>query len=142
MKEIKGFQGEYRFLSNFYPVDITFEGLKYKSSEAAYQASKSLYEEVKETFTQLSAREARSLGGKIELRPDWETSKLNIMYRILREKFREPNLRGQLLNTGDLYLEETNYWRDTFWGVYNGAGLNYLGRILMVVRDEIREGII
>jgi hypothetical protein len=65
------------------------------------------------------------------------------MYRILRAKFTQnKNLRKMLVDTGDAYLEETNYWHDTFWGVYNGIGENNLGKLLMVVRDEINEGII
>ena len=43
--------------------------------------------------------------------------------------------------TGELVLEEGNTWHDTFWGVdaKTGEGLNHLGRILMKVRDELRE---
>ena len=61
------------------------------------------------------------------------------MYRILKIKFSRQPFRNMLLDTGDAYLEETNYWHDTFWGVYNGEGRNHLGRLLMVVRDELKE---
>ena len=142
MNSIKGFQGEHRFLSNFYPCRIDFLGLTYSSSEAAYQAQKASDERSKETFATLNARDARKLGRQVKIRDDWESEKLNIMYRILREKFSDPSLRQMLLGTGEDYLEETNYWHDTFWGIYNGVGENHLGRLLMVVRDEIREGII
>ncbi len=65
------------------------------------------------------------------------------MYRLLRAKFTQNSeIRQKLLDTGSAYLEETNYWHDTFWGVYNGNGENHLGKLLMLVRDEIREGII
>lgn len=36
MDTINGFQGEYRFLSNFYPCQITFYGLTFTSVEAAF----------------------------------------------------------------------------------------------------------
>jgi ribA/ribD-fused uncharacterized protein len=142
MNEIKGFQGEHRFLSNFYPCIVAFDGLVYQSSEAAYQAQKAVDEEVRGRFTTINAREARTLGRHIILRTDWEMEKLNVMYRILREKFSKEPLQGMLLSTKDAYLEETNYWHDTFWGVYNGKGENHLGRLLMLVRDELKEGII
>jgi predicted NAD-dependent protein-ADP-ribosyltransferase YbiA (DUF1768 family) len=41
--------------------------------------------------------------------------------------------------TGDRKLVEGNYWHDTFWGVCNGVGENYLGEILMHVRQELRH---
>ena len=39
---INEFQGKYRFLSNFYPCDIVYEGIQYPSTEHAYQAAKTL----------------------------------------------------------------------------------------------------
>lgn len=143
MSDIKGFQGYYRFLSNFYPVKIDWEGLTYSSSEAAFQASKSLDQDIRRQFLTLSAREARKKGKEeIKAREDWKDVKLNVMYKILREKFSKQPCRNMLIETGDAYLEETNYWHDTFWGVYNGIGENHLGRLLMLVRDEIKEGIV
>ena len=38
--EINNFNGEYRFLSNFYQCDFVFEGLTYHNAEAAFQAQK------------------------------------------------------------------------------------------------------
>ena len=136
--DIKGFQGKYRFLSNFYPCPITFNQLIFQSSEAAYQSAKTTDSSIKEKFTQLDARAARRLGKSVVIREDWESEKPNVMYHILREKFSKDPLRGMLLSTGNSHLEETNYWHDTFWGVYNGKGLNHLGRLLMLVRDELR----
>jgi len=142
-KQVKGFQGEYRFLSNFHPCPVTFESLTYKSSEAAYQAQKTLDGELQEKFTTLNAREARKIGKHIfPIRADWESEKLNIMYKILRIKFSQQPMKDMLLETEDAYLEETNYWYDTFWGVYQGKGENHLGRLLMLVRDELNEGIV
>jgi len=143
LDSVNGFQGEYRFLSNFYPVTITFEGLTYESSEAAYQANKSEDENIRKEFTGINARDARNKGRQIVIRQDWEAEKLNVMYKILRAKFTQSNrMRTALIDTKDLQLIETNYWYDEFWGVYNGKGLNHLGRLLMIVRDEIKEGII
>ena len=41
-----------------------------------------------------------------------------------------------LQETRDFYLEETNWWNDTFWGVCNRKGKNILGHLLMKIRDE------
>jgi len=148
MDTVLGFQGEHRFLSNFYPCVVEFDGIKFKSSEVAYQASKvpvgEAWEHDKVSFAQLDAREARRVGrGLRHIRQDWDDVKLNIMYRILRAKFSQNlDLKQKLLATDGAYLEETNYWHDTFWGIYNGVGENHLGRLLMVVRDEINEDII
>ena len=49
---------------------------------------------------------------------------------------------ARLLETGDVYLEETNTWGDVFWGVCNGKGENMLGQVLMLIRDELKaEGV-
>ncbi len=59
------------------------------------------------------------------------------MTDLVRQKFQDPELRAALLATGNRYLEETNWWGDTFWGVCNGAGENRLGMILMAIRTRI-----
>lgn len=142
--EIKGFQGPYRFLSNFYPCAVEYDGFHFRSSEAAYQAAKAFGRDERKQFTELDARQACALGKSLkEIHPDWYEIRLNVMYRVLRAKFgQNAELKAKLLATGDAYLEETNYWRDTFWGVYNGYGQNHLGQLLTLVRDELREGII
>ena len=56
----------------------------------------------------------------------------------VREKFKtHPDLAAQLLATDPQELVEGNHWKDTYWGVCDGIGQNNLGKILMIVRDEI-----
>lgn len=137
---IDNFRGEYRFLSNYHMADINFEGITYPSSENAFQAAKSLNENVRRRFTLLSCKEAKEYGRRVELRPDWEKVKDDVMYTILRDKFtRHAELKALMLQTGDEKLVEGNTWGDTYWGVCNGVGKNKLGKILMRVRKEIRE---
>jgi hypothetical protein len=83
---------------------------------------------------------ARSMGrsSMIKLKPDWDNIKADIMYKLVRDKFRDPGLREKLLATGDAALVEGNTWNDTFFGVCRGKGLNMLGIILMRVRSEVR----
>ena len=59
------------------------------------------------------------------------------MYDVLISKFTlTPELKEKLLQTGSKYLEETNYWNDTYWGVCDGKGKKTLGELLMKIRNE------
>ncbi len=142
-RTINDFHAEgYEFLSNFYSVPITYKGLKYQNSEAAFQAQKVLDDEEKIPFTQASARQAKSLGRMVNLRRDWEFVKVNLMLEITRAKFEQnPDLAEKLLATENAMLVEGNRWNDTCWGVdsKNGKGENYLGKILMCVRSELKN---
>lgn len=80
-KPITRFRLAYDFLSNFYPVLITLDGLDYLSAEAAYQAYKCENREERRAFARISADEAKRLGRKIAIRPDWDAVKLDVMRR-------------------------------------------------------------
>lgn len=138
-KGIFGFFGDYRYLSNFHLAPLTVDGLTYPTSEHAYMAQKSLDPTVREAFTRIgSPMDARRQGQLVQLRPDWEEVKVAAMLKVSQAKYANPELAAKLLATGDRYLEETNYWKDVIWGFCNGRGTNYLGRVLMSVRDELR----
>jgi ribA/ribD-fused uncharacterized protein len=143
---INKFDGEYAFLSNFYERDVTYNGLTYKNSEAAFHAQKTLDETERKQFTNLNPSASKKLGRKITLRSDWESVKTKIMYEICYAKFiQNSDLRAKLLATGDEYLEEGTYWHDNCWGncycekCKNIAGENRLGAILMEIREELRN---
>lgn len=139
MDGIYGFERpETRFLSNFYPAVITYAGITYPTSEHAYQAAKTLDIDMRQQIANLKTPgQAKRAGQQVEKRADWETEKRRIMKDILRLKFQIPDLYYKLLGTDTLYLEETNTWNDTYWGVCRGAGANNLGHILMEIREEI-----
>ena len=59
--EIDYFRKEYEFLSNFYPTKISFDGILYRSSEAAYQAQKCLRQTDKEQFAVYVRMKRKSL---------------------------------------------------------------------------------
>ena len=138
---IKSFSGKNGFLSNFYASVIEMDGMLYPSVEHAYQAAKTKNLDERITIQQANgASEAKRLGRKVSLRYDWNNIRYSIMLELVRKKFKSDNsLRHRLKNTGSSKLIEGNNWRDTYWGVYKGTGKNYLGRILMQVRVEIRE---
>lgn len=129
-----------QFLSNFYPCMIEFEGQFYPSAEHAFQAAKSLDVEERKKYEVIrSASEAKKCGKSENLRPDWETVKIKIMKDILKSKFSRNDLKTQLLSTGDEELIEGNNHGDRFWGQVKGEGCNHLGKLLMEVREEIKN---
>lgn len=136
----QGFKVEpYQFLSNFTPCIVTMYGVAYPSVENAYQASKCYYPQDRELFVTITAREAKALGKKVAIRPDFDNKKLEFMETLLRRKFspNNPELMKRLIQTGDVELVEVNHWKDTFWGECNGVGQNHLGRLLMNIRSEL-----
>lgn len=142
---IKEFRGEYRWLSNFELVDIEYQGVTYPSSEHAYMSAKknSVGWKFKCADRSLTCGDIKSLGSKIELREDWEDIKLQVMEEILTIKFSKEPYRTKLLDTGVQNLQEGNRWNDKFWGVClkenPNEGENHLGRIIMKIRDKLRE---
>lgn len=137
---ITSFRGEYDFLSNFYEATVTYEGITYKNSEAAFQAQKCEDEKDRLQFAELDPSKAKRLGRHIALRPDWEDIKIGAMKGIVKAKFEQnKDLAEKLLATGNAYLEEGNTWGDRTWGTVDGVGKNYLGKILMETRDELRK---
>lgn len=138
-KNIKGFFGDYRWLSNFPKAVVYYEGLKYPSSENAYQAAK-VEHDYRHLFQKFSSRESKNAWKEMPLIDDtpaqWDARKYEVMSVIIFDKFyRNKDLRQKLLDTGDKYLEETNHWKDSVWGVdIKHGGKNWLGQILMNIR--------
>ena len=137
---IDRFSRQYAFLSNYYECSVVYDGFCYASSEAAFQAQKTLDPEQRKAFTLLAASEAKRKGKKLNLRPDWEGIKYDIMYEVCKAKFTQhPDLAQKLLDTGNEMLVEGNNWGDKIWGQVKGEGKNLLGQILMRIRDELRN---
>lgn len=137
---ISGFVGEYRWLSNFYPCCVEWEGRTYGSSEAAYQSAKYPPAE-RDIFTTLGPDAAKKLSRvKAYDAVAWEARKERSMREILWAKFSQnPDLAAKLLATGRRRLEETNWWGDKIWGVYEGEGRNLLGLMLMETRERLTQ---
>lgn len=145
MKAIDSFQGDYRFLSNFWPCCIVWEGLVYPSLEHAYAASKTDDPAVKEMIRSCpTPGEAKEYLADHQMEPaiSWTIQKkLLVMEALLLLKFggQEPLLTRALMNTEDAELIEGNTWDDTFWGVCNHVGENNLGKLLMKIRQTLFE---
>ena len=137
---IDRFDGKYFFLSNFSPSPFRIDYVLFPTMEHYFQANKADNQNDYLHIAYASTPgEAKRLGRKIQLRPDWEEIKDNVMLTGLRKKFADPELRNLLLATSDEELIEGNYWGDTYWGVCNGVGQNKLGKLLMQVREEIKN---
>lgn len=143
---IYGFTGPYRWLSNFYiePDGTHVEG-EYQRAKCAQASDRKRFEQRLGGHPMPPPAFCKGLGQQVELRPDWEDEaesglmvKVSVMLFYVTKKFRDhPQLAQELRETKALYLEETNYWGDEYWGVCKGKGVNMLGAILMEVRDAI-----
>lgn len=144
-KPITAFDGDWRFLSNFYEARIRIGQFTFASNEAAFQAAKYQAmvggERDKSDYvaTILMAKTpyaAKQLGRGVDINLEaWEAMKVKHMRDIVRAKFdQNHDLRAKLMHTGSGILVEGNTWGDTFWGRCEGRGMNILGCILMELR--------
>lgn len=145
-------------LSNFHPCKITIEGEDYLSSEQAFQYGRAkraqednLAEKILLTTTPLDAKRI----GDLVLPPTgqeetWNDSLAALMEEVCAKKFEQNNIAQRyLLKTKDLELVEAT--TDKVWGcgvhLMNTVvtdktkwfGENRLGKILMAVRDRLRQ---
>lgn len=152
-------QATYRFYvtkdwaSNFHPSRITYNNLTGDTVEHVYQACKFIRTDpnyaqfVLNAPTPSMAKKRGSARDK-QLDPDWEKVYANdpflgetrykdwVMYSILKEKISNQHFESLLLSTNDMILMEDSP-TDFYWGGRN-KGRNMLGKLLMVIRSEIR----
>lgn len=144
---IDRFEGQYDFLSNFYPSTFEWHGRIYPTVEHFFQAAKANNQEDYEmVMREPGPGGAKHAGRNVQLRSDWEEIKNKVMYTALKEKFAIPELRKKLLATGEEILIEGNSWHDNYWGICtcakckaNRTGKNTLGKLLMKLREEIKN---
>lgn len=138
---ITEFRGKWTRLSNYAICSIWFDRHIYGSVEHAYQAAKTLNEEHRQRVRHMATpNQAKSMGRRLTLRPDWEEVKVEVMRGLLAEKFAQEPDHTTLLSTGDEVLVEGNWWGDRFWGQCPlGDGENWLGRLLMELRETYRQ---
>lgn len=158
---VASFTGQYEFLSNFSPDPVELpwqQGLIFRTAEHAFQACKSENEaDVIRIHAASTPYRAKQLGRQVTLRPDWEQVKRRMMTEVLLAKFGgNRELTTLLTATGRMVLVEGNTWGDDYWGAVpyelgvpvppalpfwtspgtvRLAGQNWLGRILMMVRE-------
>lgn len=129
--------GRYRFLSNFYKAMMIIDNMKYATVEHYFQSLKHAGTELEEKIRLTSTpAKAKKLAWTREPPPDWPKIKESVMLRALQAKFSQhPKLGAKLLATGNARLHEDSP-TDIYWGV---KGLDRSGKLLMIVRDELRK---
>lgn len=135
--------GPYGFLSNFARSPIRLDGYIWPTVEHYYQAQKFTGTE-HEHLIRLAASPALAAQlGRDRTRPlrsDWAEVRGEVMRRALLAKFSQHRrLKEQLLATVSATLVERTR-QDAYWGDGgDGHGQNRLGRLLMQVRDQLRQ---
>ena len=130
-----------------YSLDIN--GVRILSSEALYQACRfpHLAEVQKNIIKQKSPMTAKMVGKPFrkDSRPDWDMVRVRVMRWCLRVKLSQNwiKFRNLLLSTGDQPIVEESR-KDDYWGakaIGNDrlVGMNVLGRLLMELREKLRE---
>ncbi len=121
-------------------------GKKWKSTEHWFQANKfpNPWQAYQNRMQNLSAGQLQRQ--HYQAPQGWHGKngkKIQIMLQGLREKFSQnPALRKLLLDTGDAIIVEAAP-DDAEWGAGGDfKGKNYLGQMLMHVRNELRSGVI
>lgn len=128
------FIGRYRWLSNFW---IEPDGT---CVEVEYQRTKTIDPIWRAKFDGVTPGQAKRLGKHVPIREDWDKVKLWVMEDWVYGKFAEHKyLRDLLIGTGDEEIIEVNTWGDRYWGMCNGVGENHLGKIIMKVREDVKE---
>lgn len=135
--------GKYGFLSNLYKVQIEFEGIKFPTTEHAYQYGKFKDKDAREWAMKSPNPHLLSVLAhglfSWDIVKNWNNIKVDRMYNVLKIKFSNDELKQKLLETGNSILIE-NSKSDSFWGIgKKGKGKNMLGKHLMKIREEIRS---
>lgn len=144
-------------LSNFEKCYIKHKGHLFATTEQAFMWEKAIFfndhENANKILKEENPAKAKKLGREVKNFDDSKWSKVcyEIMYKINYEKyFQNTRLKNILLNTGDKILVEANGAPDNRWscGLYadndkilnesNWTGTNYLGQILMQIRQELK----
>mgnify|MGYP001278912585 CR=1 FL=1 len=114
-------QKSYPQFSNFWPAEIHLDGELWQTSEHYYQAAKfvdpAIIEQIKTAQTPGKAKGFSRRPAKFQ---------------------QHESLRNLLISTGNEHIVEGNEHND-FYGIGAGNGKNTIGKILISVRDELRE---
>lgn len=144
-------------LSNFSKYPLSIYGFDFHSSEQAftfakldrYEAVSAMLEVAAMSYDPVEAKRKGRTRMTLFNAADWDQARIPIMFNILMAKFSQNlELKQYLLDTGDALLIEATP-RDKAWACgldaqnaqkinpINWPGENYLGFLLMQVRDEL-----
>jgi type I restriction enzyme S subunit len=133
---------------------LSVGGVGIRTSEALYQACRfprftMIQQEIIDQASPIAAKmKARRSGIESLIRPDWMSVRLTVMRWVLRVKLAQNwSTFGSLLTlSGEMPIVEESSKGDDYWGVIPKVGdggtligVNALGRLLMELRQELRE---
>lgn len=136
---------EYGYFCNLSPYSVVYDDKNWPTSEHCYQALKHtsiVYREMIRKTEDIEevirlGRNEKSGSYRFE---DWDDVKVDLMHDVVLAKFSQnASLKKLLLETRDAQLVE-HTCNDPFWGDNgDGTGVNWLGNVLMQVREELRK---
>lgn len=129
--------------SNFARYPVSLDGHRWPTTEHYYQAQKTTDPARQALIRRANSPRIAARLGRDRSHParrGWDGMKVDVMRRAVAAKFTQHDeLRELLLSTGDARIVERSP-RDGFWGDGpDGRGRNWLGRVLMEVRAQLRE---
>lgn len=146
------------YLSNWYLSEFTIDDIAFSSMEQYMMYEKAILFHDQETANKIlqtdNVAEIKALGRTVQNFDDtvWGQSREEIVYKGVFEKFRQnPELRKRLERTGEEVIAECAV-KDKIWGiglsmkdedrfcVERWKGQNLLGKIMMDVRKDIKQG--
>ncbi len=129
------------WFSNMLPLDqeFTYQGMKFRTIENFYQAMKTLDVNERRKISEMSPYKAKVYIRKLPVRKDWKNIRLQVMRYGLKAKFAPGATWHQKLKQTKDKIIEWNNWGDRFWGidVRTGLGDNYLGKLIMEIKNEL-----
>jgi ribA/ribD-fused uncharacterized protein len=133
----------YGAFSNFAYFPIRLKNKVWKTTEHYFQAQKFKNQAYQEKIRKVSSpMKAAELGRsrKEPILKNWDTIRLAVMYEAVKTKFTQHlELKQLLLDTQNAKIMEHTA-SDSYWGDGgDGKGENWLGKILMKVRAELRQ---
>jgi ribA/ribD-fused uncharacterized protein len=138
------FRGSHNPLSNFYPTSLMVWNTTFQSTEHAYNFRKAV--EMGQHTTAEKIRHAPNAFTSMQIANEvitddrWANMKQSVMNQLLQEKAKQcDTFHIYLMNSrGKQLVEDTSH---EYWGRgKTGQGLNMLGRLLMTLRDSLKDG--
>lgn len=136
--------GPYGFLSNLFKKPLIFGDREFQAAEYAYLFGIFKDEVAREWAMKAPKPHLLSILAhglfSWDIVKNWSKIRVERMYKVLKVKFSDVELKQKLLATGSSILIEDSK-TDSFWGIgRKETGKNMLGKLLMKVRKEIKEG--
>lgn len=137
------FKGHEHPLSNFFEVNVTYNGRQFANTETAYQFCKA--ETMGDDYRARRILQAENglhamrIASKIQTDERWTRKKTQVMEDLIKEKLRVCETAKSILLASDSkeIIEDTTH---EVWGRgKEGKGQNILGKIWMKLRDRLRK---